>query len=536
MTDEVGFMDVTAQQPAKRSVRRFNTDTWFLLASALFFLTIIFFDGLEYLIHLWSNSEEYSHAFMLPLVFGYLVWQKKEIISRFENESSFTGLAVVFAGLFGFIVGELSTLFIVSQYAFLFTLFGLLLSLMGWQSFKVILAPFLILFFIVPLPSFLYNNLSAALQLVSSQIGVEFIRWFGITVFLEGNVIDLGSYKLQVVEACSGLRYLFPLMSLGYIMVIVFKAALWKKVIIFLSTIPITVLMNSFRIGVIGVLVEHWGQSMAEGFLHDFEGWVVFMACLAVLLAEMWLLCKVGKDRMPLHDAFGFEMPAPAAKDAEVVYRTIPAPFYFSFALLAVMAVVSQVLPDREEIVPDRLVFDAFPERIGQWQGRMDRLEPIIEDALKLDDHIIADYSNGSDVPVNFYVAYYGSQRKGASAHSPKSCLPGGGWEMTQFEQQVLDGVQVAGQPLRVNRTLIQLGDAKQLVYYWFQQRGRVITNEYLVKWYLFWDSLTKNRSDGALVRLVAPVRPGQDVAEIDQLLSGFARDVSGELGKYIPD
>ena len=482
------------------------------------------------------EKDEYSHGYILPFVALFLIWQKRPELASTPFTNNWLGLLLVLGGLALYLVGELGSLYTIIQYGFLLALAGLALSLMGWQGFKIILTPLFLLFFMVPLPTFLYNNLSAALQLISSQIGVEIIRLFGITVFLEGNVIDLGSYKLQVVEACSGLRYLFPLMSLGYIMVIVYKASLWKKVVVFLSTIPITVFMNSFRIGVIGVLVEHWGQSMAEGFLHDFEGWVVFMACLAVLLVEMWLLSKVGRDRMPFREAFAIDAPAPVPKDAEVRYRAIPAPFYVSFALLAVMAVVSQVLPDREEVIPDRLVFDAFPEQVGQWQGRMDRLEPIILDALKLDDHIIADYSNGAGAPVNFYVAYYGSQRKGASVHSPKSCLPGGGWEMTQFGQRTLAGVTAAGQPLEVNRSLIQLGDAKQLVYYWFQQRGRVITNEYLVKWYLFWDALTRNRSDGALVRLVAPVGPGQDVAEVDELLVEFARDFSPELGKYIPD
>ena len=126
------------------------------------------------------------------------------------------------------------------------------------MTFQYLLLPtYILLFFMVPLPHFLYNSLSAELQLVSSRLGVGFIRLFSIPVFLEGNVIDLGNYKLQVVEACSGLRYLFPLTALGFIAAVIFKVALWKKVVLFLSTIPITVLMNSFRIGVIGVLVEY---------------------------------------------------------------------------------------------------------------------------------------------------------------------------------------------------------------------------------------------------------------------------------------
>jgi exosortase len=106
--------------------------------------------------------------------------------------------------------------------------------------------PLLLLGLMIPLPTFLYQGLSAQMQLISSQIGVAIIRLFNISVFLEGNVIDLGNYKLQVAEACNGLRYLFPLMALGFIAAYLFKGALWKRAVIFLSTIPITILMNSF--------------------------------------------------------------------------------------------------------------------------------------------------------------------------------------------------------------------------------------------------------------------------------------------------
>ncbi|MCP4934225.1 MAG: VPLPA-CTERM-specific exosortase XrtD, partial [bacterium] len=218
----------------------------------------------------------------------------------------------------------------------------------------------------------LYNNLSASLQLISSELGVFVIRAFGISVFLEGNVIDLGDYKLQVVEACSGLRYLFPLAALGFIAAYIYKGAFWKKVLIVLSTLPITVLMNSFRIGVIGVLVDNWGQSMAEGFLHDFEGWVVFIACAGLLVLEMWLLAKIGKNKMSLSEAFALDAPASFGSDINIKTRRLSAPFYVSFVLLVIMAGVGQLLPDREETIPKRTDFAEYPMTIGEWRGTSD--------------------------------------------------------------------------------------------------------------------------------------------------------------------
>jgi EpsI family protein len=133
-------------------------------------------------------------------------------------------------------------------------------------------------------------------------------------------------------------------------------------------------------------------------------------------------------------------------------------------------------------------------------------------------------------------MAYYTSQRKGEAVHSPRSCLPGGGWQLRDFDQRTLGDVKIDGQPLRVNRTLIELGDQRELVYYWFQQRGRVITNEFMVKWYLFWDALTLNRTDGALVRLITVIPPGGDEAAADRRLAEVAMQIAPTLTRYIPD
>jgi len=193
-------------------------------------------------------------------------------------------------------------------------------------------------------------------------------------------------------------------------------------------------------------------------------------------------------------------------------------------------------VPNRTESNPERVDFDRFPVELGEWQGKVDRLESIYVDALKLDDSLIIDFDGPAGERVQLYAAYYGSQRKGASAHSPRSCLPGGGWELGPLSQRTIDGAQVAGQPLRVNRVVIRKGDHAQLVYYWFRQRGRVITNEYLVKWYLFQDAVLRNRTDGALVRLTTVVQKGQDIARADAYLSDLAGRVSKELGNFVPD
>jgi EpsI family protein len=137
---------------------------------------------------------------------------------------------------------------------------------------------------------------------------------------------------------------------------------------------------------------------------------------------------------------------------------------------------------------------------------------------------------------VNVYFSYYNSQRKGDAVHSPRACLPGGGWELRTFDQRALPGIRINGQPLRVNRTLIELGNQRQLVYYWFQQRGRVVTNEFAVKWFIFWDAVTRHRTDGAMIRLITVVPLGGSEVDADRQLTEVAADIAPDLARFIPN
>ena len=528
--------NVVNTQNAEQDIYRLGVSAWVGVLAVTLLLLAIFFDGIREMVDVWENKEEYGYGYIIPAISLFFIWQKSDRLEQLPFHGSWTGVAVVVLGVALFWVGSLSTIYVVIQYALLIVLFGLGLSFAGWQGIRIIFVPLLFLIFMIPLPVFLYNTLSGQLQLISSELGVAVIRLFGISVYLEGNVIDLGTYKLQVVEACSGLRYLFPLTSLAFIAAYLFRGALWKKGIIFISSIPITVLMNSFRIGMIGVLVENWGVEQAEGFLHYFEGWVIFMACMAILIAEMSILAKFGRNKQSLRQAFGIDFPERAGHATGIQRRRLPASFLASGLVLVATALGAAAVEQRAEIIPERVSFPEFPTQIGEWHGRRDKLEQIYLDVLKLDDYIVSDYATDDGRRVNFYVAYYGSQRAGESAHSPRSCLPGGGWLIKDLSRREIDGVSLGGQPLKVNRVVIAKGDHRQLVYYWFQQRGRNITNEYLVKWYLFWDALTRNRTDGALVRLTASVPPGENIQHADERLATFAQDISGVIDPYIPN
>jgi exosortase D (VPLPA-CTERM-specific) len=507
------------------------------LALLLGLLILLFWPTLTYLFEVWTTTEEYSHGLMLPAISAFLIWRKHKELAEVEFTGSNWGIAVLVGGIGLFLIGELSSLVTVQQYAFLIALFGAVLACLGWRAFKIIWIPLFFMFFAIPLPVFFYKGLSATLQLWSSALGVAFIRVCNISVFLEGNVIDLGSMQLQVAEACNGLRYLFPLTSVAFICAYFYQAAFWKRAVVFLSSIPITLLMNSFRIGVIGVLVEYWGKSMAEGFLHDFEGWIVFMGCTAILVGEMWLLKLIGGDSRPLSEVFGISFPEAWTPGTRFRDRTLPKQYWVTGAILLMGFLVSLPVERRTEIIPERAAYLEFPMQLGEWRGQRQALEQKYLDVLKLDDYVMADYvRQGDRFPVNFYSAYYATQRKGESIHSPRTCMPGGGWEIQSLETIIPKGFEQSGGQFKINRAIIQKGPDRQLVYYWFRQRGRNITNEYLAKWYLLWDAITMNRSDGALVRLTTFVPENQDMDGAEQRLVDFLHGIEPQLERFIAD
>ena len=507
---------------------------WLWLGAGLILSALVARDGFSLMVGAWFVRPEYSHGMLIPFVAGYLIWQRRASLGIDRAAGSWLGPVVVALGLALWLLGALSTIRVVNQYAVIVMFYGVMLAMVGPRTFAKLWAPMLMLLLMVPLPGFFYNNISLDLQLISSAFGVWLMRLFGISVYLSGNVIDLGHFQMQVVEACDGLRYLFPLMTLGFIFAYFFRAPLWQRILVFLSSVPITIFMNSARIAMIGVFADNGNTALAEGLLHELQGWVIFMASGALLLAETWLLVKVFARDKSWRDLLSLDLPMTHGERQRVPGSRAPASLVAAAVLLGLATITSYLLPERVEARPQRSWFVDFPSKLGDWSGRQGKIGDDYLGFLKLDDYLMADFTSGKSV-VNLYSTYYASQRQGESVHSPRSCMPAGGWTISTLGQVTIPGEE--GAPgLRVNRALINLGEERQLVYYWFKQRDRVLTNEYVVKWYIFVDALTRQRTDGGLVRLITPLRLGEDASDGDARLQAFARIAEPELRPFLPD
>ncbi len=509
---------------------------WQITSKPLFWgliaLLLLFFAQRQAEMDLFSawQTEEYSHGMLIPLIALLLAWHRLTEIKP-NLRPSWLGIGFILVAGALQLIAQLSAFSTVAEYGLVLALIGISLAFLGRQATVAMAPAFFYLIFAIPLPHLVQANLSEDLQLLSSTLGVDILDLFGVPVFQQGNVIDLGGYRLQVVEACSGLRYLFPLMSFGFLAAYLLEDRLWKRLFIFLSTIPITIIMNSLRIAFIGVTVDLWGEKMAEGFVHSFEGWTVFMICIALLMAEVWIFLRIGSKGQFRYVYLGLARGTLFGRES-----VRKAPWITALLCTLLLAIIfgSGLIEHRTEIIPSRPQMATFPLELGDWRGRQNSLAPDVLDALQLSDYWLADYKRPKDTEtVNFYMAYYATQHVGSMTHSPSNCIPGGGW---QIENSRVETIQLAdGSPIRLTRLLIREGDEAELVYYWFDERGHDITETSIAKWYLLWDSIFMHRTDGSLIRLVTPLAHGEDEAVAEKRLNDFLNIVNGEIKVFIP-
>lgn len=507
---------------------------WFLLALAA--AIPVFADGFLSLGRAWSTPE-YSHGPVIPLLSFWMFLREMRLVppAPVPVGDRWAGTALVLLALAVGVAGAVARIPDIVTYGFILWVAGMVLACFGLRRGLVFWPSVLHLVFMLPLPNFLYWPLSIRLQLVSSEIGVAVIAALGIPVYLDGNVIDLGALKLQVAEACSGLRYLFPIMSFSWIVALLYRGPFWHRAVIFLTAAPLTVLMNSFRIGMIGVLVDRWGIGQAEGFLHAFEGWVIFLACVGLLILLASLLQRLAPEPRPIRDALDLDFTGLHRQIARFA-GIVPSPALAAAALLtAATGLALHLAPERGTAPVTREPLVVFPRQIGDWAGYSQRLDPEIERVLGADDYFAAQYlAPGEAAPVDLFIAWYASQTDGSGTHSPQVCLPAGGWEVSAWQ-----GAEVAAPglaPFPVNRAEIRKGLERQLVWYWFEGRGRRLRGEYAAKFWALWDSVTRLRSDGALVRLVTPIAPGESLEAAEARLRRFLGPVLADLPGFVPD
>lgn len=252
---------------------------------------------LYYMVLHWNEVQDYSHGFLIVPLSLYFAWERKRKLQRVPIDGSWWGLLPLALGAITLAIGRLGTELMNLRVSFVLTLIGLVLLVLGRGVFRVLAFPLLFLFLMVPLPQSLVNVIAFPLQLVAADIAVNALHLIGIPALREGNIIHLANAQLFVAEACSGLRSLMALITLGVVFAYFFRKSTIERILIVLSAIPIAIVVNAFRVALTGILTHRFGQAAADGVIHTTEGLFTFAIAFVLLLGEAWLLRRFWPKR-----------------------------------------------------------------------------------------------------------------------------------------------------------------------------------------------------------------------------------------------
>ncbi|MCP4400553.1 MAG: exosortase/archaeosortase family protein [bacterium] len=259
------------------------------LATIALLVILLYFPTVHMFIYDWSNDDNYSHGFLVPFIVAYLVWTKKETLSKLSPQPSLLGLPVLLMGLFTYIVGTIGAEWFLKRFSLIIVIAGLVLYLYGKAFFKELLFPIVFLFFMVPLPAIIYKGLAFQLQLLVSIVSAKLIPLAGVALYREGNILYVSTGPLAVEEACSGMRSIMALLALSSLFAYLMYESRLKQWILVAFALPIAVVTNIIRVTITGIMAHYWGKEFAEGILHESFGWLVFVIAFGLL----YLLSKV---------------------------------------------------------------------------------------------------------------------------------------------------------------------------------------------------------------------------------------------------
>lgn len=247
----------------------------------------VFTPILYYMVLHWGQGPDYSHGYLIAPLSAYFAWERRKRIARTPVEPSWWGVVPLALGALALAIGRLGVELMSMRVAFVITLIGLQVLLLGIPMTRVLAFPLFFLFLMVPLPQSLLNVITFPLQLVAADLAVNVLHLFGMPVLREGNILHLPNVRpLFVAEACSGMHSLLALGTLGILFAYFFRKSWPERVLLVASTIPIAILVNSFRVALTAVLTYTWGPQMAEGAIHQTEGFFTFAMAFALLMLE----------------------------------------------------------------------------------------------------------------------------------------------------------------------------------------------------------------------------------------------------------
>jgi exosortase len=246
------------------------------------------------LAHDWANDGNYSHGFLIPPIAAYLAWERRARLQALRLRPTVVGFVVVVLSLMVLVAGTLGAELFLTRVSLIGVIAGVILALAGWQHLRTLAFPVAFLLLMIPIPAIIFNQIAFPLQLTASRLGAGVLSTAGIPVLREGNVIVLATTTLEVAEACSGIRSLISLLMLAIVLGYFSDGRAWARTTIALASVPIAIVANGLRVAGTGIAAHFLGPSAAEGFFHNFSGWLLFSVALVLLFLVQRVIAGVG--------------------------------------------------------------------------------------------------------------------------------------------------------------------------------------------------------------------------------------------------
>lgn len=241
----------------------------------------------------WATDDNYSHGFLIVPLAAHFAWERRRQFAAAPIVPAFTGLIAVVTSILVLAAGVLGSELFLTRISMLGVIAGTVLFLFGWPRLRVIAFPIAFLLFMLPIPAIVFNQIALPLQLLASRTGELALNLFAIPVLREGNVLMLATTTLDVAEACSGIRSLVSLVTVGFVLGYFTESRGWARAVVAVSAIPVAIIANGVRVAGTGVAAHHFGPAAAEGFFHTFSGWLVFLVAFVMLVSLQQLVTRV---------------------------------------------------------------------------------------------------------------------------------------------------------------------------------------------------------------------------------------------------
>ncbi|HDL19913.1 MAG TPA: EpsI family protein [Nitrospirae bacterium] len=493
----------------------------FMVTASIMFL---YGEALSALVRQWWTNDMYSYGFLIPFISLYMVWIRREDILNIRPSPGYVpGAAMLFISLSMLLAGHAGGIIVLEELSLPITIAGVVVLLFGIHSLRFLWLPIAYLLFMIPVWGVLTDFLHPPFQNFAAATGTRLLDMIGIPVYRDGIFVELPNITLKVARECSGVNYLLAVVALGIPMAYLFLRSRTRRIILLCSSVIIAIAANGLRVALIGAFSYYGIGDNIHGPFHMLQGLFVSVIGYAALFAGVWILS--GGPSESSHTS---------VEDGSKSFVRPHVPTRKSLIFLSVFIVILSILLGsyiyfyKPSPVPLKQDLRWFPYEIGNWTGTDSEPDYEVFKTLGADRILTRTYRTDAGRRIKLYIGYYERQEQGK--------------ELVDYRTDWLyDGASpvriTAGtsKVIEVNRLIKPEGEINRLILFWYDLNGRVVTGKYRAKAYTTWDSLTRGRTNGAIIIVSSDIYNKAGTEEAQRYTEKFIKDILPVLPAYIP-